>query len=189
MPCSWTDFIRNRCPPKAPQGSLLLLCLPTTAQEGRLDPRNLLLCRRAGAGACPGPGATPQGAGEAVVAVTTITSSSTYSDDLPISTWYQKEQHDHKMSPLCPRFRVDPPPPAPRRPRLVVGPGQFGDQVGLLGALQPPELTKYLTVSEWEQVRKCISRLVSLTQRHILNYPYSHIHIYTHTHTQYQKTA
>ena len=89
-------------------------------------------------------------AGEAVVAV--ATSCSTCPDDLPISARYQKEQRqkqqDQKMPPppLC--LRVDPSSPAPPRPCLVVGSGQFGGQVGLLGSLQPPELTKYLTVSE-----------------------------------------
>ena len=39
--------------------------------------------------------------------------------------------------------------PHASRPRLVVGPGQYGGQVGLLSSLQPPELTKYLTVSEF----------------------------------------
>ena len=39
------------------------------------------------------------------------------------------------------------------RPLLVVGPGQFGGQVGLLDALHPPEAIKYLTVS----VHICVS--------------------------------
>ena len=93
--------------------------------------------------------ATPQGAagghhmtGEVVVTTTTHGISS---DDWPLSAWVQKQQrekqHDQKMLHVRPCLRAP-------RPCLVVGPGQFGGKVGLLGALQPPELTKYLTVSE-----------------------------------------
>ena len=121
---------------------------------------------------------------EAAMTTTITTNSSTYSDDLPISTWYQKEQRqeqqDHKMPPPCPHLRVDPSPPVPRPPSLVVGPGRFGGKVGLLDALQPPELTKYLTVSEWEQIRNSVFRLPSLTQRHLLTYPYTPAHTHTH---------
>lgn len=55
-------------------------------------------------------------------------------------------------APAAVRLFIDPPfvfLPATRDPRplLVVGPGQFGGQAGLLRGLHPPELTKYLTVS------------------------------------------
>jgi hypothetical protein len=79
------------------------------------------------------------------VAVTT-TSLTIYPDDLPISVWVPKKQRkthqDHETSPVRPFLCA-------ARPRLVVGRGQFGGQVGLLGTLQPPELIKYLTVSEF----------------------------------------
>ena len=129
-----------------------------------------------------GGAAVPQGdvwghdkPGEAVVAMTT--SSSTYPDDLPPSTWYQKEQRpqqqDQKMRPPPPQLRIGPSSPAPRRPCLVVRPGQFGGQVGLLGALQPPELTKYLTVSEWEEEGKCVfSASETYKYIHLPNYIY-----------------
>jgi hypothetical protein len=55
------------------------------------------------------------------------------------------------------------------QPRIVVGPGQFGGKVGLLDALQPPELIMYLTVSEWERVGKYVFQIAT------------HTRIYTHT--------
>ena len=119
------------------------------------------------------------------------TSRSIYPDDLPISAWYQKEQRqkqqDQKMPPPPPCLRVDPSSPAPPRPCLVVGPGQFGGQVGLLGSLQPPELTKYLTVSEWVLARESVFQLANLahsilhTHCHLLTYiPHTHTHTHTH---------
>lgn len=60
----------------------------------------------------------------------------------------RQQQQNQKKPPPCSRLRVGPSPAASRLPGLVVGPGQFGGKVGLLDALQPPELTKYLTVSE-----------------------------------------
>ena len=42
---------------------------------------------------------------------------------------------------------LPPSPPPPPRPCLVVGRGYFGGRVGLLTAMQPPELIKYLKMS------------------------------------------
>jgi hypothetical protein len=147
----------------------------------------------AGAGAGTGAGATPQGdlrghnmAGEAVMTTTTTTSRSIYPDDLPISICYQKEQRqerqDQRMPPPPPRLRVDPNSVSlvPQRPCLVVGPGQFGGKVGLLNALQPPELIKYLTVSDCDQVGKCVLQLVRIiTHFRQLIYTNTHTHINT----------
>ena len=55
--------------------------------------------------------------------------------------------------------------------------------MGLLGALQPPELTKYLTVSEGLLTkRNCIPASETCTFIYSLHHTHDYTHIHTHTH-------
>jgi hypothetical protein len=107
-----------------------------------------------------------------VIGITTTMSRSIYVDDLPLSPWVQIQQQEtqqvQKMLLVRPSLR----------PRLLVGPGQFGGKVGLLDTLRPPELIKYLTVSEWGSKK---GRNVSSTCQNYITFPPSHLFILIYT--------